>query len=1111
MGATKLLRATMLGAFVLAAPMEGVARSGSCVVTEAPPDKSFQCSPVPCPAPAATSDGLAVPLSIQSMKSNPHTETLTFRAIPDLSEFDSGTTVPLTIQQEGYEPWLESVKVPVNAKDTEEICVTMVPLRNIEVKLMGEGASATIFATTEDGKQVDHCSIDTVVGKDRCGLHVPADLTESNKPVHVSLRVVGTMNAEFATLAYAGKVTQNRGERAPKGLLRVGRRGNRRLPGGGGPRTLCPGKLRPGCLSRVGRRRRRGERRQPGDYVFHHRRGGQRNGALDAKAPWRNDPHRASCGWGVHRPLFPASGRASRDAGRVHLRMVSRRAAMICATGAALVGCDNLTPFEPPTAADDHVCVPFPNGGGTPTIRMDFASVGDDFFAAPFPAFGRKGDSSRTGSDGSRFPVSTALGDRLRQLLPTDGYAISAGIFFELSAAADASRFPDALNRQAGAMGAGDVLLFPLDDPQTLASIRVAQTNAPDGSHVLLNILPMQGRPLHENTDYVAIVKTHLAGAQGATMAALCGAYGSKADGQALPQVGLGAADVGTYTHAIGVATAHWSVNCHSSPDRDTIAAISVFHTGDPTAAMRAARDLARADYAREQGGCTVPLKRDSDGNHGERCSAAAFCVYAGLVKLPQYQRGSPPYLPYLQWGGGWPSSPVPVPQIAAPGCHDDITQAGQPTDPASWTPTWRDARVVVTIPRTRPPPSGYPTVVYVRAGAGTATDPLVDRGPQLYPDCNATTDCRGPAEVLQSVGFAGITIDGPLVGESRLDPGFDANEDLNIYNFLNPIALRDNLRQSAVELTIVPDILKQLKVDMSECEMGEQAGDEWVKGAVTGMASFDQGHLAMLSHSMGSSMSGLALATDPRYRVAILSGAGGSLIENVVYKAKPFPVYVAGSLLELPSDCRIDEFPAPVSLLQWATESSDTEVFARRMVVDEAPAHATWWSPTARSVLMIQGLVDHDILPPIADVMTLGASLDLGLGPNSCFADPLCDRRPVYGEVATQSYPSLADLLWMSGRSYGDLSVVTGNVPWPKLVPRPPNYAGDLTAVVVQHRIDENREPAGQPCMNLNGHEAIYESTLARHQYACFLDDFAHDRTPRVRAAGEELAPCDP
>jgi hypothetical protein len=642
--------------------------------------------------------------------------------------------------------------------------------------------------------------------------------------------------------------------------------------------------------------------------------------------------------------------------------------------------------------------------------------------------------------------------------------------------------------------------VFPLDDPQHPAAVRVSQTRAPGGNATLLNVLPMQGLPLRENTDYVALVRSPL-GAPSAAMTELCDASKTDAGAASISGgAGLPPADAERYLGALGVASHALGLDCA------TFAAMSVFHTGDPTAAMPAARDRARADYAQYQGKCSVGMTRSAGS--GTPCTSSPYCMYVGTVNMPQYQRGTPPYLPYLQWGGGWPSAQIPQPTPTPATCTDVF---GLPApDPSSWVPTWRQARVVVTIPRTAPPPSGYPTIVYVRAGAGTSTDPLVDRGPQLYPNCGAATDCRGPAEVLQSVGFAGITIDGPLVGESRLDPGFGESEDLNLFNFLNPIAMRDNFRQSAVELTIIPDILQQLQVDMGDCEMGTEAG-AWVKGAVTGMAKFDLDHLAMLSHSMGSTIAPLALATDPRYRAAVLSGSGGSLIENVVYKVQPFPVYVAGSLLGLPSECNIDEFAPELSLLQWATEPSDSQVYARRMVRDERPPGASWWSPVARDVLMIQGLVDTYILPPIADVMTLGEGLDLGLGPNSCFGDPSCDRLPVYGVVASPDYPSLSELLGLSGAHYRDLSLVTGNVPWPALVPRPANVRGDLTATVVQHRIDQNREPAGMPCANLNGHEVIYESTLARHQYACFLQDFANDSAPQVRASGEELSSCDP
>jgi hypothetical protein len=761
------------------------------------------------------------------------------------------------------------------------------------------------------------------------------------------------------------------------------------------------------------------------------------------------------------------------------------------------------TKFEAPVSLPSCVS----SAVGPATVSMRFAPT-DDFFAAPFPARGRvsaDGTVDPRGADGRGFPATLPLLHRLVDLLPTDGYAVSAGLFFELSNAVDGSLLP--AFDTGGHPPAGKlppVVLFPLDDPSALAPIRAGLAPPPDGSStppgaVLLTVLPVQGLPLRENTDYALVVTDALAArVDGSAMDALCGqadlSTGCDRTGattQPLPDAGLSdPATVASYVCAIHAASSYDGGDCRH------ISAVSVFHTGDPTATMRAAQALAQGQYRRDQSTCPqVQLGLDMQDDV-PRCTKAPYCIYTGTVSMPQYQRGDTPYLPYVQWGGGWPSASVPDPPTDPPRCVTDL--AGVQPDPVSWDPSWRTARVVVTIPRAPPPPGGYPTIVYVRTGAGTNTDPLVDRGPQLGASCDQTA-CRGPAEVLQAVGFAGITIDGPLVGESRLEPGFADNEDFSIFNFLNPIAMRDNLRQSALEISLVPDILPRITFDLGDCA-----------GAGPGTPTFDLGHLALLSHSMGSSISPLALAGDPRYRAAILSGSGGSNIENVVFKANPVPLYVAGELMGLQSSCAIDEFPVALSLLQWATESSDSQVYARRMIADSAPPGASWWSGNARSILMIQGIVDHDILPPIADAMTLAEGLDLGLGPNSCSADPRCDLLPVYGEVASFGYPSLADLLPLSGRHYGALDAMAGNVPWPPRVPRPPSYGGDLTALVVQHRIDENREPEGEQC-HINGHEVIYESTLARHQYACFLKDFAADETPRVRDAGEELAACDP
>jgi hypothetical protein len=745
-------------------------------------------------------------------------------------------------------------------------------------------------------------------------------------------------------------------------------------------------------------------------------------------------------------------------------------AAVVFAVAAAAC---HLRAFTAPDV-DAGSCNPTAQDGTTrPSAMMDFGALGADFFAAPFPARGRVPGG---GVDGDRFPASTPIMWHLRSLVPGDGYAVSGGIFFQLTGAVLPGSLPP---RFAVPSPAASVVLFPLGAPGELAPINVDVASstfpAPDLTpkrETLLSILPVQGRPLRENTDYVALVTTDVASPP-PQMQALCASSGV---------AGLDASDAALYAAAIADA-ATMGIGC------DRIGALSVFHTADPTAELHAAALLARGDFLAHQRSCRVRLHREKDSSYpGPRCPSAPFCVYSGTVELPQYQQGTPPFFPYFDWHGGWPPPPVPAPKGGpAPSCADP---AQAPSPPGPWVPTWRSARIVVTIPQA-PPATGsqgtpqYPTLALVRTGAGSSTDPLVDRGPILDPTCTPTA-CRGPAEVLQSVGFAGITIDGPLVGTSRTEP-IELNEDVAIFDFLNPEALRDNIRQSAVELDLLPDVADLVDLDLSECP-----------GAGSGVvAPLDTGRLALFAHSMGATIAPLALAGEPRYRAAILSGSGGSLIENVLYKTQPVPVNAAASLLGF--SCVPQDRDPQLSLLQWALEPADSQVYARRVVADTAPPGSTWSVASARHVLMIQGIVDHYILPPIADVMTLGEGLDLAYGPASCNDDPRCDKQPVYGSVASPDYPSIADLLPLSGRSALPLPV-SGNV-----------TAGGatLTAAVVQHRIDQNREDLGAGCA-VDGHEVIYESKLARHQYACFLDDFAKGKTPTIRTSGDVFTPCN-
>jgi pimeloyl-ACP methyl ester carboxylesterase len=124
-----------------------------------------------------------------------------------------------------------------------------------------------------------------------------------------------------------------------------------------------------------------------------------------------------------------------------------------------------------------------------------------------------------------------------------------------------------------------------------------------------------------------------------------------------------------------------------------------------------------------------------------------------------------------------------------------------------------------------------------------------------------------------------------------------------------------------------------------------------------------DRDLVALMGHSMGATISPLATNLGG-FAALILSGAGGSWIENVVHKQSPLQVKaIAELLLEYDGD-ELHEHDPVLSLLQWAGESADPPAYWQKL----SPPH----------VLMFQGIVDTYILPPIANA----ASLAFGLSP---------------------------------------------------------------------------------------------------------------------------------
>jgi hypothetical protein len=630
------------------------------------------------------------------------------------------------------------------------------------------------------------------------------------------------------------------------------------------------------------------------------------------------------------------------------------------------------------------------------TVRMDFARE-STLFSAPVPSDDLQGADGRIDVSGWPNPSRADIVADMLEIIAEDarGFGTTATLYLPMTGALDASALP---SLQASTSLDSTVLLIRVDaGPDRLrphpVELSFVADGGPLGAPDLLAVLPLQGAPLRAGATYALALRRGLGDAAGAplgrseSLAALL---------RGEPVAGLPSASAARYRAAIAALA-------EAGVAPDALAGLAVFRTDTPT---RTFERFVAAARARPTPAPEAPwtLAEVFEG----------FCVYTSTLDMPVYQGGEPPY---LDDGGGFVAD-----------FHGE--------------PVWqRDerARVVLTLPRRPAPPGGFPVVTLIRTGAG-GDRPLVDRGPRAANGGPAITPGTGPAMEFAAAGFAGISIDGPHGGLRNITGG---DEQFLVFNIQNPRALRDNVRQSALEVALVPALLAGLSVDAADCP------------GLASTVSFDPSHLALMGHSMGATIAPLALAVEPRFRLAILSGAGGSFAENIVWKEKPIRVRpIAELLLDYTGTGRsLDIFDPSLALLQWAGEAADPPVYARGLI-DEAGAGE------ARHVLMIQGIVDRYILPPIAAATSLSLGLDL--------AGPARDE----GVAEIAHFPPLRALLPLNGRraialpASQNRALATGDA---------------VTAVVVQH-VEDGIE---------DGHEVAFQLAPARAQYRSFLSSW--------------------
>jgi hypothetical protein len=647
-------------------------------------------------------------------------------------------------------------------------------------------------------------------------------------------------------------------------------------------------------------------------------------------------------------------------------------------------------------------------------VSMSFSRA-RGLYDAPFPSDDLRRSDGTIVLDQIPNPDGIKLiADGLKLLSTQKGFSTSAGIYFRLSAPLDEKKLPD--------LGGSTKATSPI-------FLVAVDANAPD----LMQRRPVQIAFYTDGGPFGAPNLLSLVPLQGmplrpnATYAAvvtkkIVDVHGEPlAPSPSLSQLVAGHQPAGMSAQAFATYRRALDALSQGGVHSGELAALTVFTTGDPSAEL----GLVRADMLSRPLPSPAPFVRSTTD------AATDFCVFQSALDMPDYQSGD---TPFLQDGGQW--------QFDADG--KPILQR------------LSRSRLFVSIPNRPMPPGGFPVVVFVRVGAG-GDRALVDRGTCATEDFTvANQPDTGPALYFARAGFAGVQIDGP-VGGLRNPSGDVVQESLNFFNFMNAAALRDNVRETAAELALLAHVLPAISV-------GACAGSSTVK--------LDTTHIALMGHSNGAWVAPLAAAYEPMYGALILSGAGASYIANVMDKQKPLKVRPLAEIVLNYNQRQRDLTPNDpgLVLVQWGAESSDPQVYDDRIILQRAEG------AQPRHVLMLQGIVDHYILPNIANATSLPMGLEL--------AGDALDANNAEEQALNQT--SLTTLLALAGRRQLPLPV-SGNA-----------AGGAATAVVVQHPSDGVED----------GHESVFQTDAPKHQYRCFLQSWAAG-LPTVVPDGAADAPC--
>lgn len=381
-----------------------------------------------------------------------------------------------------------------------------------------------------------------------------------------------------------------------------------------------------------------------------------------------------------------------------------------------------------------------------------------------------------------------------------------------------------------------------------------------------LAVRPVVGFPLEPKTKYALVVTTSVRDADGQPLGPEEGLF------RALWHDEAGAAErahygpLGAWLDGAGI-------------DRRTVAGATIFTTQALLDELLAVRD-----HLLEQGRPVAKdlrhLTSDSNGWVDWYIRNGPFHVFEATYDAPYYLYGQAPY----QLSGG----------------EMRFDDAGRPVPSKT-----EQMRVAICIPKTAPPPGGFP-MVYVSHGTGGDYKTMIE---------------DDTCSLLANIGVAAVGIDQMLHGP-RSPPNSSClgqGPETCFLNVLNAPAGRNVIRHSAIDHLSLRRMVEGLTIPASVHP------DEHT-------VTFDLTHPGYFGHSQGALTGAVYLAIEPELRGALLSGGGGHLTTTLLTRDEGlFKTLLEGVLgLNISGHEELHQFHPALALMQTFADVTDPLSYGR-------------------------------------------------------------------------------------------------------------------------------------------------------------------------------------